>query len=205
MKLINILKEIRIINVNKPTIYPKDKKWYTTINKDNYKHILDALANDKFAFVPDNLRSKMGDQSFELEDEWLLVYDLESVGIEYIYDEEEFEDKYEKIENNLNEIKIRNINNFRINSNEDLLDFLNQNIKEFIKHEKIDEWYDGDLDALKLELCEGDDNGIEVTWNEFAGEMSYHYLDTEENLPDPGSGEWKKGEFKGVEFWKLYI
>jgi len=111
-----------------------------------------------------------------------------------------------KLTNILKEIKIRNINNFQINSNKNLYDFLNQNIKEFIKHESIEAWYDGDLDALKLELHDTDDNGeIEVTWNEFAGEMSYHWLCPEEDLSDPGSGEWVKDEFKGAEFWKLYI
>jgi len=210
MKLINILKEIKINNVNNPKlVFPKNKKWYTTINKDNYKHIFDILANDKFAFVPDDLRSKMGDQSFELEDEWLLVYNLKSVGIEYIYDEEEFEDDYEKIVPQLKEIKIRNINNLQINSNKDLCNFLNQNIKDLIKQENITDndedeeegYIVNDISSLKLELSGGDGN--EIIWDGVEIGVSYHWFCPEEDLPDGGSFEWEEDELNGVEFWTI--
>ena len=43
-----------------------------------------------------------------------------------------------KLTNILKEIKIRSANRSDLHSNESLLDFFNQNIKEFIKYEGID-------------------------------------------------------------------
>lgn len=53
MKLINILKEIKIRNVNKPSQYPKDKDWYVEVNRRNYDKVMNDLRNQGFRFTID--------------------------------------------------------------------------------------------------------------------------------------------------------
>lgn len=110
-----------------------------------------------------------------------------------------------KLTNILKEIKIRSANRSDLHSNESLLDFFNQNIKEFIKYEGIDKWYDGDPDTLKLVLRNTPDNKTEIAWDLFGLYSStHHWLCPIEELPDPGSdNQWVKTEFKGVKFWRL--
>ena len=104
-----------------------------------------------------------------------------------------------KLTNILKEIKIRSVNRPDLHTNEGLLDFLNQNLQEFIKHEGI--WHEHP-DSVKLRL-RNHDGKTEITWNLFGIDLTYHWLCPEKELPGPGSGEWERTEFKGVEFWKL--
>jgi len=99
-----------------------------------------------------------------------------------------------------------NTNNTVFNSNEELCDFLNQNIKELIKHENIvNNWEVNDVDSLKLLVVEdGDAGDTTIIWSEEIGVM-YHWLCPENELPDGGSFEWKEIEFKNTKFWTLYF
>lgn len=45
MKLINILKEIKIRNVNKPDSFPQNEFWYTFITPDNHKQFVQTLTD----------------------------------------------------------------------------------------------------------------------------------------------------------------
>jgi len=109
-----------------------------------------------------------------------------------------------KLTNILKEIRIKSLNKPNLSTNEDLCDFLNQNIKEFAIHEDIYSWWDWNTAVPKLEVTPsfGTGNKTEVRFDEF-GYESYHWLCPKEDLPNPGSYYWDKTEFKGVEFWKL--
>lgn len=105
----HFLNEIKIRSINKPSIYPKDEKWYTIVGKTDYKQVLNALENEGFLFV-NGLYSQV--ENYANNGDWLiLAYNLKAVdwhfdGVEWYFDE----NHYLEINNPLNEIKIRNIN-----------------------------------------------------------------------------------------------
>ncbi len=45
MKLTDILKEIKIRNVNKPDLFPQDEFWYTLITPNNQKQFIQTLTD----------------------------------------------------------------------------------------------------------------------------------------------------------------
>ncbi len=115
-----------------------------------------------------------------------------------------------KLTNILKEIKIRNNNiPYHIFSNEELCRFLNNNIKELIKKDKITDneddehysWLVDNIGSLGLEVFYDVDFNV-VMYNEEIG-VAYHWLCPKENLPDWGSFRWDEEELYGVKFWEV--
>jgi len=103
------LDEIKIRNVNKPSTYPKDKKWYTIVGKTDYEQVLNTLENEGFLFV-NGLHSNV--ENYTSKGDWLIlacnskVVDWSILGLSRYFNEND----YIEINNSINEIKIRNIN-----------------------------------------------------------------------------------------------
>lgn len=208
IKLTNILKEIRIKNANiPPFIFPKDESWYVALKtKDSINKIKPELINQ--GYPKDNLEHELKRYNEKVYLYWDSNHHGQNNGgffcepIDDIDAEYADYDYYKLIDlDNLNEIKIRSVNRPDLHTNEGLLDFLNQNLQEFIKHEGV--WHQN-LDSLKLKLRNGSDNKTEIAWEPWGGiNLAYHWLCLKEDLPDGGSDEWTETEFKGVKFWRL--